>query len=133
MYVSENKSAKRYLIITLILIAFGMIYEHFSYSVYSPFMAYAFIYPFLGGYLYLKARQQLSLAGKVNGLSPTAASLHAAAIGFLACGSLFKGILDIYGTTNRLGNVYWIVGIAFLTFSVILSLRKAPPLRSLAK
>ena len=30
----------------------------------------------------------------------------------LTAGSLFRGVLEIYGTTNRLGAVYWICGAA---------------------
>lgn len=112
--VSENKLIKKYFYISLFLIFFGMIYEHFSYSVYSAFMVYAFLFPFIGGCLYLKFRKSLAMARRVKAPSTVSLSFHAAGISFLTVGSIFKGILDIYGTTNRLTNIYWIVGFIFI-------------------
>ena len=109
---------------SLFLILFGMVYEHFSYSVYSAFMAYAFLFPFVGGYLYLKVRHSLRLSGKFpRFFSPYADYMHLAGICFLTVGSIFKGILDIYGTTNKLGIFYWIIGVGFIAFSIFCSFR----------
>lgn len=101
-----------------------MIYEHFSYSVYSANMVYAFLIPLIGGTFYFKLRYALSIAGMMRAPSYSSVCIHTAGISFLTVGSIFKGILDIYGTTNRLTGFYWIIGAVFIITGLILSIRK---------
>ena len=101
-----------------------MIYEHFSYSVYSAFMVYAFLFPLLGGCVYLRFRFYLTTSGKVKSPDSLSLSIHTAGISFLTVGSLIKGILDIYGTTNKLNLFYWIFGIILIIIELSISLRK---------
>jgi len=43
------KRARKYIPITLFCLAFGWIYEIYSFGVYSNFMIYAFVFPLIGG------------------------------------------------------------------------------------
>ena len=90
---------------------FGAIYELFSHEVYSYFMIYAFAFPLLLGTLpYL----MLSLSGGTRYPNALYRNLYHAGIATLTTGSIMRGVLDIYGTTNSLGNIYWFVGVPLL-------------------
>lgn len=99
-----------YLLISLFCAVFGAVYEHFSHEVYSGFMVYAFLFPLCGGTIVFYG---LSLFGK-HFPSRLAYNLYNSGIAALTVGSIFTGVLEIYGTTNRLTMVYWIAGAAFV-------------------
>ena len=40
-----------YLAAASLCAAFAAVYEHFSHGVYSPFMVFAFLIPFIGGFI----------------------------------------------------------------------------------
>lgn len=46
-------------------------------------------------------------------------NLYHSGIATLTVGSIIRGVLDIYGTTNQLTNYYWIVGIILIAISLI--------------
>ena len=104
-----DEPLKKHLVYDLIGTAFaalfGAIYEHFSHEVYSYFMIYAFAVPLCMGAL----PYSIML---LKGHSPGRAFLVLwdASIAAFTVGSVFKGVLDIYGTTNRLAAVYPITG-----------------------
>ena len=116
MFTSDNENTKDirtaliYLIISIFLAAAGAVYEHFSFGVYSYFMTYAFMVPLLAGALpHLTAALKTacgkacgSLYEKISG----AKDAQLALVATLTAGSLLKGALDIYGTTNKLLVVY---------------------------
>ena len=94
---------------------FAAIYECFSHRVYSGFMIFAFLVPLLGGVLpcsiWMKAAKRRR---------PRAPSrcLYASAIAALTAGCLFRGILEIYGTTSRLSKIYWLGGSGLLLIAL---------------
>lgn len=92
------------------LALFGAVYETFSHEVYSCYMIYAFAIPLVLGVI--PALYLLRLNRQVQ--EPMAMDLWSFGVITLAVGSVFKGILDIYGTTNRLVVVYPIVGIILI-------------------
>ena len=100
-----------YLIVSLFCVLFGAVYELFSHEVYSYYMIYAFAFPLVGGTL-------LFLVFSVIGLSqyphPFACKLYHSGIAALTVGSIVRGVLDIYGTTNALADYYWILGSLFV-------------------
>ena len=54
MFTSDNRYLKTsfiYLIVSIVLMIAGAVYEHFSFGVYSYFMIYAFAIPLAGGAL----------------------------------------------------------------------------------
>ena len=100
----------RYLAASIVIAAAAAVYGLFSHGVYSYFMTYAFMIPLLAGALpHLIAA--LSMACGKGGWSlyekmSCAKDSQLAMVVTLTAGSLLKGALDIYGTTNRLLIVY---------------------------
>ena len=99
-----------YLIVTLVCAIFGAVYEFFSHGVYSYYMLYAFMIPFLGGTVYFYGI--LYFRSKIPGC--IARRFQHFGILTLTVGCMVCGILEIYGTTNRLVIFYFIVGGMFL-------------------
>ncbi len=112
------KHALIYCIITLFCAAFGGIYEHFSYGVYSSNMLYAFIYPLAGGILPVII---VILTGKFRLTPQTRMSVYMynSGIALFTVGSILKGVLDIYGTTNHLIKYYYVCGSVLLLIGIV--------------
>ena len=87
-----------YLGITAFVGLFSTIYEINSHNVYSASMVFAFRYPLiLGVGMYLAIRFMPS--DIVPGILP--ASAYAFSVGIATMRSIFIGVLEIYGTTNK--------------------------------
>ena len=99
-----------YLIVTLVCAIFGAVYEFFSHGVYSYYMLYAFMIPFLEGTVYFYGI--LYFRSKIPGC--IARRFQHFGILTLTVGCVVCGILEIYGTTNHLVKIYFIVGEMFL-------------------
>lgn len=99
-----------YLLVTSFCVIFSAVYEHYSHEVYSAYMIYSFAFPLFGGTLPF-----IIISIYRPELSPDRASLNLynAGIATLTIGSIMKGVLEIYGTTNDLINIYWIAGAGF--------------------
>lgn len=111
-----------YMGITIFTALFGAVYEFYSHEVYSLNMIYAFALPLILG----------TLPGLLFTVSSRPARIPAYGAGFwnagvaaLTVGSLFQGVLEIYGTTNRFVIIYPAVGGVLLFFGVVSSLRYA--------
>ena len=81
---------------------FGFIYEQVSHGVWSVPMVYAFAIPLAGGTLPFAA---LAIWGR-RVPAPLARTCWHLGLATLTVGSLFAGVLEIYGTTNRLIAAY---------------------------
>lgn len=105
-----------YLFLSLFCALFGAVYECFSHGVYSFFMLYAFGFPLILGALPFLALAfwNSPMPGRLT------RELHHSGVASLTVGSLFEGVLEIYGTTNRLVLVYWVLGGTFLLSGLIL-------------
>ena len=131
--ISDNKTSqlswKSLLPITLTTVfvfVFAKIYGIFSHGVSSAFMSYAFLLPlsliFLPKLLNLCTGNRLwngSLdteeeEGKKIFLSSLASFLWKSGVAVLTVGSLYKGVLDIYGTSGSFEWIYLVVGIVAL-------------------
>ena len=113
----------RYLAAAVLAAAAGAVYELFSHGVYSYYMIYAFMVPLAGGALpnFLAARAR---AGKRMSFSEArgnalSSGLQLAAVATLTAGCFMNGVLEIYGTTNRLMSVYAVLGLTLLAAAVI--------------
>ena len=95
---SAIKTGLQYFTAALFCALFGAVYELFSHSVFSYYMLYAFMIPLVGGALlfFLMGYFQWKIPGKVS------RSLWQFGIAALTVGCLLQGVLEIYGTTNRL-------------------------------
>jgi len=97
---------RRYVAAAVAVALFGFVYEMFSHQVYSYWMLFAFLFPLAGGvipfsFLALAKRPLPCVPGRC---------LYGSGIAALTAGSVFQGILEIFGTTSRLSEVYWIAG-----------------------
>ena len=95
------------LLVSLFCVLFGAVYELFSHGVYSYAMLYAFAFPLALGVLPLVLIPVLSAPYP----NRVVRNLCHAGIATLTVGSLVSGVLEIYGTTNPLTLVYWILGV----------------------
>lgn len=105
---------------TVFTAIFGAIYEYFSFGVYSFYMIYAFLIPLLFGvlpWLYM-AEHSSSRKGYPPRLS---VNLSNAGIATLTVGAIFRGILEIYGTTSVYSRYYMVMG-AFLLLAGAMSI-----------
>lgn len=93
---------------------FGAVYERFSHEVYSYYMIYAFAIPLVMGALpySIMALKQYQ---------PDRSFLHLwnSSVITFTIGSIFKGVLDIYGTTNSLLTVYPIAGLTLAVLALV--------------
>ena len=132
--ISDNKmrqlSWKSLLPITLTTVfvfVFAKIYGIFSHGVSSAFMSYAFLLPL--SLIFLPKLLNLCTGNRLwNGsleteeeegekklfLSSLASFLWKSGVAVLTVGSLYKGVLDIYGTSGSFEWVYLVVGIVTL-------------------
>lgn len=110
--------ARLYVLAAVNAAVFSAVYEHFSFGVYSPFMIFAFAVPLLMGAL---AFLLLGRALKKTGTSVPAlvCKFWHAAVATLTVGFLFRGVLDIYGTSSPLGAVYWIASAVLAALSLL--------------
>ena len=134
--IKANKSNARrtaliYLFVSIFCAVFGAVYEIFSHGVYSAFMVFAFVFPLIGGalpflLLYIADRgREKALRGRssfrIYPSIPARCFYHCGIIA-LTIGSILTGVLEIYGTTNRLIIIYWFLGAAMLLAGLSLHL-----------
>ena len=117
-YFNCFDAARLYVLAAVNAAVFSAVYEHFSFGVYSPFMIFAFAVPLLMGAL---AFLLLGKALKKTGTSVPAlvCKFWHAAVATLTVGFLFRGVLDIYGTSSPLGTVYWIASAMLAALALI--------------
>lgn len=103
------------MLLVFAIAVFGMIYERFSHGVYSNYMIYAFFIPFV---LSLMPAVIHRLTGRVR-ISDTAKTLWDCGVAFLTVGCIFRGVLDIYGTSNAKLVLYPIIGAGLILAAII--------------
>lgn len=96
---------RKNIILAAFCVIFAAVYEYFSHQVYSVYMIGAFLFPVVLGIVPDILREKTHR--KVSGIART---LQQCGIYTLVIGSIFRGVLDIYGTTNQAGVLYWIAG-----------------------
>lgn len=95
---------------TFAILLFGAVYEHFSFGVYSGYMIYAFV-PML-----LETAFLMIMYEKKIDISSTAKTFLRCAGVTASIGCIVCGIVEIYGTENRLLRYYAAAaGILYLT------------------
>ena len=102
------KTAFVYLLVALFCVLFGAVYEKFSHAVYSYYMIYAFVFPLVGGTLVFF---RIAMSNTEKFPEFYAKLPYHTGIAVLTTGSILHGILDIFGTTNRLLKTYFTLGI----------------------
>ena len=111
-------AARLYVLAAVNAAVFSAIYEHFSFGVYSPFMIFAFAVPLLMGALpFLLLDRALKKTGST--VPALVCKFWHAAVATLTVGFLFRGVLDIYGTSSPLASVYWIASAMLAALSLL--------------
>ena len=127
MFMSDINYKKRlelYIIFTIFTLLFGIIYEQFSHEIYSNYMMYAFAIP-----LVVLIISYLLKIFKAN-IYKISLDLFDAAIMTFTVGSLTKGVLEIYGTTNEYIYCYLYAGIVLIIlFFISILIKKHKGLR----
>ena len=100
------KKSLIYLGISIFVFIFGQIYEYFSHGVYSSYMMFAFLIPFIGLFI-PSLLNNLILKRKIT---DNVTLPWKCGIATLTVGSIYKGILEIYGTSGTFEQVYLIIG-----------------------
>ena len=111
-----KKTVRVYLYVSLVTVIFGHVYEHFSHGVYSREMFWAFLIPLFAGAGVFRAVSLLNLRTPPD---KNEMMLYHWGIAALTAGSLFQGVLEIYGTENPLVKVYGAAGAALIALGVI--------------
>ena len=96
-----------YLFLSVFIFVFAQIYEYFSHGVYSNYMLYAFLIPFLG-----LALPSFLLHSLKKSLPANSRFLWKCGIASLTVGSIYKGVLEIYGTNGYFEFPYLFIGVA---------------------
>ena len=125
----------KYLAASILIAAAAAVYGLFSHGVYSYFMTYAFMIPLLAGAVphlisALKrqdaAKEQKPFAAKLARAASKvldAKDTQLAVIATLTAGSILKGVLDIYGTTNRLLIAYPAAAVLVVAAAAVMVLK----------
>ena len=115
------KKSLIYLGISIFVFIFGQIYEYFSHGVYSSYMMFAFLIPFIGLFI-PSLLSNLILKRKIT---DNVTLPWKCGIATLTVGSIYKGVLEIYGTSGTFEQVYLIIGslLCIIATIVLLTVR----------
>ena len=105
----------KYIFFTIFILVFGQIYEHFSFGVISNYMIYAFLIPLILGLLINTIIYFTKIVSSKMG-----SCLYNNGIITLTVGSILRGVLDIYGTTNMYLKIYLYAGVLLIIAGIIL-------------
>lgn len=122
------RAARNYVLIALAVAVFGAVYEHFSFGVYSYYMIYAFAVPLVCGAL---PALLLPFCKRVPAINEFAKKLWRDGIAVWTVGSLFTGVIQIYGTDSVWSKAYAIAGLALFAASGIAALLRETGAQSL--
>ena len=99
---------------------FAFIYEMFSHEVYSNAMIFSFAIPLMLGLFPMLLLFFILLRRGHFTISSTGLQLYAGGVFMLTVGSVMKGVLEIYGTTNQKIVMFPILGIVLLIAGVLI-------------
>ena len=107
------------MIAALVTAVFGMVYEIFSFGVFSFAMIYAFGFFAVGGVLFWRL-----IGIRKKTIPVLSACFWNAGLATLTVGSLLKGVLDIYGSSNSLLIIFPVLGVADMLVCVLFRRRR---------
>ena len=116
--LDTKKIIKNYALWTAICFVVSYIYELFSYEVYSNYMIYCGCIPLVLGLLFTLLIKKLDVFDNVS------LKLYNSFLATFTVGMFIKGVLEIYGTTNPLVNVYDISSVILLFLTIIVIIFK---------
>ena len=98
---------------------FAIIYEHFSHDVVSYYMLGAFLIPVAGSVPFM----EMEAMKKGSNIGTLPRELWQLGVFTLTQGSIMKGIIEIYGTTNKWTIAYLPIAAVFIAASVATAYR----------
>lgn len=101
-----------YTAITIFVLIFSTVYAHYSHEVYSNYMKFAFVVPLVGELM-------LFILNKFIRFNIVSYYLLNSTVAIFTVGFIIRGIIVIYGTTNRLLVVYNYFGFIFLILFIL--------------
>ncbi len=114
---NTKKQIYKYLILSAFFLIFGLIYEAHSHGAYSNYMVFSFTIPLIfGSILYFIIYK----SNIYKHLSELGMNIYNTSILSLTLGSVMKGFLEIYGTTNKLIIIYPILSLGLIIISLII-------------
>ena len=113
------KKTMQYVFLSLFIFVFAQIYEYFSHGVYSNYMLYAFLIPFLG----LTVPRFLLYSLKKT-LPANSRFLWKSGIATFTVGSIYKGVLEIYGTNGFFEFPSLFLGVGICMVAVLMTYTK---------
>ena len=117
--MSDNKKYQAQVVIHLSVAVFcalfGAVYEKFSHFIYSYYMIYAFAIPLVCGAL------PYAILALRSTRTPNERAMRFwnSAIATFTVGSVFRGVLDLYGSTNKLSIVYPMAGGVLVVLTIV--------------
>ena len=100
-----------YLIISIFCGVFSYVYELFSHQVYSPFMIFPGVVTLFLGIIITTILRDFHNIWSYR--------FYNSGVACVIVGMYIKGVLDIYGTTNHLLGIYFIVSIIFFVLFLV--------------
>lgn len=113
---SYRRALLVYVLVTAFVLLFGIVYEHFSFGVYSIYMQYAFAIPLILGVL---PSLLFALLKHPPCFRPLSRKFWHDGIAVLTVGSLFTGVLHIYGTSSGWSYLYAAAGTVLLMLALL--------------
>ena len=113
-----RKTKYVFLAAAIFCLIFAIVYECFSHGVISWYMLLAWTVPALAGFMPMLVFQHRKMAKYFPGC--LARYCWYTWTGLFTLGMILRGVLDIYGTTNKLLNLYWKLGICAAVINIAL-------------
>ncbi|MCH4015017.1 MAG: hypothetical protein LKE64_11940 [Solobacterium sp.] len=116
MHSKKQNPVIIYLIFSIFLLVFSIIYEHFSFGVISYAMVFLSAYPFVLGFLpslFVRLRSR-----------PDLPRFYHDGVLCMTFGSLLQGIFEIYGTSSFYTVWFYYIGAAALVISLIFYIKR---------
>lgn len=108
------KTAIVYLIASVLVLAFSLVYSIFSHEVYSNYLSYAFLYPLIGGFCVYFGVHFTKFFSKWP------YNFYNAGIATITVGSILAGINEIAGADTLYYLIFFYVGFAFVILSLVM-------------
>lgn len=110
------KQSKVFIMVSLSLLCFSIIYNHFSHEVTSVYMTYLCLWTVPGAIYSLIVNRAKKFQNRL------ANNLICSGIGAITVGSCLRGIVEIAGASSVYIIYFFIVGVAMIFAGVIYSL-----------
>jgi len=121
------KGIRGYLLVSLFVLIFHLVYHQFSHGVSSDWMTWAWTIPLTGGIVSCLVRR----SGRPE--SRLAFNAWNSGLAALTLGAILRGVMEIAGTESDLIMIFWILGTLCLIAAPVLHYFALPDEQSVKK